>query len=160
MTLLFPIQVIILFDLIILSVLKGVVFACITKTPSKKSKKKDAKQSTTNRFWDYFTIWGNRFSYLTHFRVPNISILSCVFIMGYVVNHFDTHKLTFARQKSTLWIKQKKLNFDIDKTFRALKVITWWFLAHNTDKQLNANYTLFFKLNWKVFKFVEIKICF
>ena len=121
MTLLFPIQVIILFDLIILSVLKGMVFACITKTPSKKSKKKDAKQSTTNRFWDYFTIWGNRFSYLTHFRVPNISILSCVFIMGYVVNHFDTHKLTFARQKSTLWIKQKKSNFDIDETFRALK---------------------------------------
>ena len=40
---------------------------------------------------------------------------------AYVANHFDTCKLTFARQKSTLWIKQKISNFDIDKTFRALK---------------------------------------
>ena len=44
---------------------------------------------------------------------------------GYVANHFDTRKLTFARQKSTLWIKQKKSNLDIDTIFRALKVITW-----------------------------------
>ena len=39
----------------------------------------------------------------------------------FVVNHFDNHKLTFARQKSTLLIKQKKSNFDVDETFRALK---------------------------------------
>ena len=28
-------------------------------------------------------------------------------ITGYVANHFDTRKLTFARQKPTLGIKQK-----------------------------------------------------
>ena len=72
------------------------------------------------------------------------------------MNHFDTRKLTFARQKSTLWIKQKKSNFDI----QSFKVIIWLFSAHHTEKRLNADYTLFFKLNWKVFKFVEIKICF
>ena len=64
--------------------------------------KKDAQRPTTSRFWDYFTIWGNWFSFLTRFqpniwlqsfiikhcftenygenRAPNISILSCVFI--------------------------------------------------------------------------------
>ena len=78
--------------------------------------------------------------------------------MGYVANHFDTRTLTFARQKSTLWIKQKKSNFDTEKTFIDLKVITWWFSAYHTDKRLNTGYTLFFKLNWKVFKFVEIEI--
>ena len=67
--------------------------------------KKDAKQPTRSRFWDYFTIWGNWFSSLTRFqpnillrpfehcfkenhgenRVPKISILSWVFIMGYKI---------------------------------------------------------------------------
>ena len=128
---------------------------------------------------------GNRFSSLTRFQ-PNIWLQSfeycftkitvkieCqtfpyyhVYLLrdikftGYVVNHFDTRKLPFARQKSIIWIKQKKSNFDIDKAFRALKMITWSFSAHHTEKRLNADYTLFFKLNWKVFKFVEIKICF
>ena len=85
--------------------------------------KKDAKRPITSSFWYYFTIWGNRFSSLTRFqpniwlqslehyipknhgenRVPNISILPCVFITGYkiygiVANHFDARKLTFARQ--------------------------------------------------------------
>ena len=41
----------------------------------------------------------------------------------------------------------KKSNFDIDKTFRGLKRIPWLFSAHLTEKQLNADYTLFFKLN-------------
>ena len=46
-------------------------------------------------------------------------------IRGYVANHFDTRKFTFAMQRSTLWIKFKKSNFDIDKTFRALKMICY-----------------------------------
>ena len=78
---------------------------------------------------------------------------------GYVANHFDTLKLTFMRQKSTLSIKQKNSNFDKDKTFRALKMITWSYSAHQTENRLNADYTLPFKLNLKVFKLVEIKIC-
>ena len=67
--------------------------------------KEGAKRPTTSRFWDYSTIWGNRFSSLTRFqpniwlqsfehcftenhdekRAPNISILSCVFITGYKI---------------------------------------------------------------------------
>ena len=77
-----------------------------------------------------------------------VYLLRDIKFTGYVVNHFGTCKLTFARQNSTLCIKQKKSNFDIDKTFRALKMITWSFSAHHTGKQLNADYTLmFFKLN-------------
>ena len=72
----------------------------------------------------------------------------------YIANNFDTRKLTFAREKSTLWIKQKKSNFNIDKNSELWK----WLLGH-TEKQLNAGYTLFFKLNWKVFAFFEIKMC-
>ena len=97
-----------------------------------------------------------QFTYLLYYHVY---LLRDIKFTGYVANHFDTRKLTFARQKSTLWIKQKKSNFDIDKTFRALKMITWSFSAHHTEKRLNADYTLFFKLNWKVFNFFEIKIC-
>ena len=37
--------------------------------------RKDAKRPTTSRFWDYFTIWGNRFSSLTRFQ-PNIWLQS------------------------------------------------------------------------------------
>ena len=33
--------------------------------------RKDAKRPTTSRFWDYFTMWSNRFSSLTRFP-PNI----------------------------------------------------------------------------------------
>ena len=43
--------------------------------------------------------------------------------------------------------KRKKSNFDIDKTFGALKMITWLFSVHHTEKRPNAGYTLFFKLN-------------
>ena len=47
---------------------------------------------------------------------------------GYVVNHVDTRKLTFVRQKSTK--SQKKSNFYINKTFRALKIIAWSISSH------------------------------
>ena len=70
-----------------------------------EQEKKDAKWPTTSRFWDYFTIWGNWFSSLTHFqpniwlqslkycftenhaenRTPKISILSCEFITWYKI---------------------------------------------------------------------------
>ena len=39
-------------------------------------------------------------------------------------------------------------------------MITWLFSAHRIEERLNVEYTLFFKLNWKVFKFAEIKIFF
>ena len=78
--------------------------------------KKDAKRPTTSRFWDYFTIWGNRFSSLTCFqpniwlqsfehcfmenygenRAPNISILSCVFITGYKIYGILTLRTTLT----------------------------------------------------------------
>ena len=96
-------------------------------TTSKEKMWNDQQQADFD--FDYFIIWGNRFSSLTRFilniwlqsfehfftenhgenRAPNISILSCVFITGYVANHFDTRKLTFAEQKSTLGIQQKKI---------------------------------------------------
>ena len=37
--------------------------------------RKDAKRLTTSRFWDYFTIWGKRFSSLSRFP-PNIWLQS------------------------------------------------------------------------------------
>ena len=75
-----------------------------------------------------------------------------------VTNHFDTHKLTFARQKSTLWIKRKK-KFWYKKTFTALVMNTWLFLSYPIEKRLNTDYTLPDKLNWKVFNIIEIKTC-
>ena len=42
--------------------------------------------------------------------------------------------------------KKKKKN-DIDKTFRALKMIAWSFSAHPIEKRLIAHYTLPVKLN-------------
>ena len=132
--------------------------------PTYNEQKKEAKQPTTTRIWDYFT-WGNRFSSLTRFQPWNdlqrarnalkrpttskkqpetmevehqtflyyhMYLLPEIKFTGYVANFFDTRKWTFTRQKSTLWIKQKKSNFDIDKTFRALKMSTWSFSAHHT----------------------------
>ena len=68
--------------------------------------KKDTKSPTTSRFWDFFTVWGNRFSSLKRFppniwlqsfkhcfmenhgenRAPNICVLSSVYITGYEIN--------------------------------------------------------------------------
>ena len=36
--------------------------------PTYNKQRKDAKRSTTSRFWDYFTVWGNWFSSLTRFQ--------------------------------------------------------------------------------------------
>ena len=77
----------------------------------------------------------------------------------YIIMYINICKLTFARQKSTLWFKQKKSKLDIDKTFRALKVIAWSFSYHRISKQLNADNTLPVKSNWKVVRFIEIKSC-
>ena len=41
----------------------------------------------------------------------------------------------------------KKFNFDIDKTFRALKMIAWPFSSHHIEKQLNTDYPLPVKSN-------------
>ena len=134
--------------------------------------KRDAKPLTTSRFLDYFTVWSNRFSSLTRFppNIHNHSSTASWRIMVkierqtfvyYNVNQFDTHKFTFARQKSTLWIKQKKSNFDINKTLRALKMIAWSFLPHHIEKRLNADYILC--LSNRIEKFsnlLKIKICF
>ena len=72
-------------------------------------------------------------------RAPNICILYVYLLWhrkftGYIVNHFDTCTFTFARQKSALQIKQRKSSFDIDKTFRALKMIAWTFSSHHIEK--------------------------
>ena len=56
--------------------------------------------------------------------------------------------------------KSQKSNIDIDKIFRVLKMIAWSFSSHHIEKGLNADYTLHVKSNWKVFQFIEIKICF
>ena len=39
-------------------------------------------------------------------------------------------------------------------------MIAFPFSLHHIEKWLNADYTLPVKSNWKVFKFIEIKICF
>ena len=61
--------------------------------------------------------------------------------------------------KSQPYELSKKFNFDIDETFRALKMIAWSFSSHHIEKPLNADYTLPVKSNWKVFKFIKIKGC-
>ena len=66
-------------------------------------------------------------------------------------------------QKSISWMKQKKKEnnrFWHDKIVTALKTIAWLFSFHHIKKRLDADYTLPVKPNWKVFKFIEIKICF
>ena len=80
------------------------------------------------------------------FLYYHVYLLRDIKFTGYVANHFDTRKLTFAWQKWTLRIKQKNSNFDINKTFKASKMITWSLLAHHTKKRLIADYTLF--SNW------------
>ena len=63
------------------------------------------------------------------------------------------------RDKSQPYVlSKKKSNFDIDETFGALKVITWLFSAHHTQKRLIADYILFFKL--KVFNLLRLKFAF
>ena len=37
--------------------------------------------------------------------------------------------------------------YNLDKTFRALKMIAWPFSAHHFEKGLNADYVLTFKSN-------------
>ena len=59
------------------------------------------------------------------FLYYHMYLLQDIKFTGYVANHFDNPKLTFARQNSTLWITQKKSHFDKDTTFRALEVTTW-----------------------------------
>ena len=71
----------------------------------------------------------------------HVYLLRDIKFTGHIANHLDTLKLTFTRQKSTLSIKQKKIKFDIDKTFGALKMIPWSFSAHHNEKRLNADYT-------------------
>ena len=39
-------------------------------------------------------------------------------------------------------------------------MIAWSFSSYHIEKQLNVYYTLRVKSNWKVCKFIEIKICF
>ena len=76
-----------------------------TTTQTYLQQQKKGAKWPTSRFWDYFTLWGNWFSSLTHFqpnillqsfmscftenhgenRVPNISILSWAFITGYKI---------------------------------------------------------------------------
>ena len=94
----------------------------ISKTQPKTTRtylqqaKKGPKRPATSRYWDYFTIWGNRFSSLTRFqpniwlqsfehcftenhgenRARNISILSCVFITGYEIYGMLTLRTTLT----------------------------------------------------------------
>ena len=69
----------------------------------------------------------------------HVYLLRDIKLTGYVANHFDNRNFTFAKQKSALWIKQKKSNFDIDKRSRALKMIALSFLFHHIEKRLDAD---------------------
>ena len=44
------------------------------------------------------------------FLYYHVYLLWDIKFIGYISNHFDSNKITFARQKSTLWISQKKSN--------------------------------------------------
>ena len=79
---------------------------------------------------------------------------------GYVANHFDTPKFIFLRQKPTLWFMQRKSNFDIDKTFRALKMIAWSLSSHHIEKRLNADYTFPFKSSGRFSNLLRLKFAF
>ena len=91
----------------------------------------------------------------------HVNISRDIKFAGYVANHLDTHKLTFVRQKPTLWINlDTKIKF-WHKIFQALKMVAWPFSTHHVDiyKRLNVDYDLSFKLNQKFFRFAEFKIC-
>ena len=80
-----------------------------------------------------------------------------------MANHLDTRKITFWGKSQPYELSLiQKLNFGIDKTFRALKIVAWPFSTHHVDinKRLNIDYALPFKSNQKVFRFVEFKISF
>ena len=65
-------------------------------------------------------------------------------------NHGENRALVnlhFRGKSQPYELSKKKSNFDIDKTFRALKIIAWLFSAHRIEKQLNADYTLPVKSN-------------
>ena len=84
-------------------------------------------------------IWLQSFEYCFmenhgEYWAPNICILSSVFLTGYKIGrvvHLNARNLTFARQRSNLWMKILILTLKSD----------WMF-----------DYTLSFKLNWKIFK--------
>ena len=60
---------------------------------------------------------------------------------------FVNSHLPGKRQPYKLSKKKKKSNLDIDKTFRALKMIVCSFSSHPIEKRLNAQYTLPVKSN-------------
>ena len=85
--------------------------------PTYNKQKKTRNNQQQSRFWDYFTIWDNRFSSLERFqpniwlqsfehccftenhgenRAPNISILSCVFITGSKICGIFTLRITLT----------------------------------------------------------------
>ena len=80
-----------------------------------------------------------------------------------MANHLDTRKITFWGKSQPYELSLiQKLNFGIDKTFRALKIVAWPFSTQHVDinKRVNIDYTLPFKSNQKVFIFVSLKFPF
>ena len=81
--------------------------------------KRDLKRSATSRFWDYFTIWGNHvfhstfdcnYSCIPSWRIITeierqtfiyypLHLLRDIKFAGYISNHLDTCKLTFAKSQ-------------------------------------------------------------
>ena len=126
--------------------------------------KKDTKPPTTIRFWDYFTVLDNQFSSLTDlitiiqtwrimvkiehqtFVYYYMRLLWDMKFTGYIANYFDTCIFTFVRQKSILWITQKKSNFDIDKISGALKMIACRF--HSIKLKNNWMLIILCLSNW------------
>ena len=45
---------------------------------------------------------------------------------------------------------EKKSNFNIEKSFRALQMIVWSFSSHHIEKRLNTDYTLPYLLRLKL----------
>ena len=73
----------------------------------------------------------------------------------YIIMYINIYKLIIVRQKSPYDFTY----LDIDKPFTALKMIPWSISFRHLKKQLNADYTLPVKLNWKILRLIEIKIC-
>ena len=87
--------------------------------------RKYLKRPTTSRSLDYFIIWDNHIfhsifdcnhSSTSSWRIImetecqtfiyyHVHLLRTIKFAGYFVNHLDTSKLAFVRQKPTLWIK-------------------------------------------------------
>ena len=77
------------------------------------------------------------------FVYQQVHLLRHIKITGYLWTTLTVVNYHFQGKSQPYELSDKeKTNFDIDKTFRALKMIAWSFSTHHIEKRLNDDYTL------------------